>query len=101
MAGVFKLDKKDFVQWLARKTTLSQKAAGDAASRCRRVEKIFNIKLDDAIKNEGGFKKVCLRLEKEKNSYVNKRMNERVAKYIAKSSLVRAVKLYHQFLNSK
>ncbi len=100
MAGVFKLDKEDFVQWLIRKTTLSQRARSDVASRCRRVEKLFNIRLDDAVKSEAGFEKICLKLEKEKSSYVKKGMSEEVIKYVAKGSLVRAVRLYHQFLNS-
>jgi hypothetical protein len=87
----------DFVGWVIEKVKCSPKTARDAASRCRRVERLLNVKLDDAIRNESGFKTIRARLEKEKSLYIKRAMNERVAK----ATLVRAVKLYHQFLNSK
>ena len=87
----------DFVEWVIKKIKCSQKTARDAASRCRRVEKLFNVRLDNAVRTQKGFEMIRQSLKKEMNSYVKPGTN----KWAAKGTLTRAVKLYHQFLNSK
>lgn len=89
--------RHEFVDWVIMRVKYSQKTASDAASRCRRVERLFNVKLDSAVRTQKGFEAICQRLKKEINSYVKPKGDKRVAK----ATLTRAVKLYHEFLNSK
>jgi len=86
-----------FKEWLIKKVKLSSKTASDASSRCRRIEKIFNINLGNAAKSMNGLEKVLERLNTESNAYIKPSVKNR---YAAKATLVRATRLYHQFLNS-
>lgn len=85
----------NFRKWLIEKVRYSNRSANDAASRCRRVEKLLNVELNVVVRTEKGFEMMRERLRKGKNSYFKPGIN--IGKAI--DTLIRAVKLYHQFLN--
>jgi len=81
-----------FRKWLEKRYT-SKKVVSDKLSRCRRVEKLFNINLDK-IKNNKAYDQLL--------SDINHNLEEKVDKNInfvlCKSNFRNALKLYKQFL---
>jgi hypothetical protein len=83
-------------QWLITEARYAARSAKDVLSRCRRVERIFNVNLDKAVKTQDGLEKIMNRLQNESGSYLKPKVNRMLSVSIMKT----AVKLYHRFLNS-
>jgi hypothetical protein len=82
---VFDMEPPVFVEWLIRSRGLTQKAASDALSRCRRVEKMLNIHLKEATSSQKSFNKVL----------------ERLRQQTKRNDLAYSLRLYAQFENPK
>ena len=88
--------KDNFREWLIRKKAYSPRPARDMFSRCKRVERIFNISLDKSIKTEKNLDELLHRLKNDADSYLKAGVN-----HITSVGILRtAVRLYHEYLNN-
>ena len=88
--------KDNFREWLIRKKAYSPRPARDMLSRCKRVERIFNISLDKSIKTEKNLDELLHRLKNDADSYLKAGVNRITSVGILRT----AVRLYHEYLNS-
>lgn len=86
----------EFVEWLKKKKGYSGRSASDAASRCRRVSRVFKVSLDDALSKEEGFESLRQRVTKETSRLVKSGGSE----YSARGAHRLALKLYFEFLQT-
>ena len=88
--------KDSFREWLISKKAYSHRPARDMLSRCKRVERIFSISLDETIKTEKSLDERLHRLKNDADSYLKVGAN-----HITSVGILRtAVRLYHEYLNS-
>ncbi len=52
----------EFIDWLLSDLEISRKAAKDAASRCRRIERDFGIDLDQSVRSQASWDKLLDRM---------------------------------------
>lgn len=88
--------KDNFREWLICKKAYSPRPARDMLSRCKRVERIFDISLAKSIKTEKDLDELLHRLKNDAHSYL-----KAGASHTTSVSILRtAVRLYHEYLNS-
>ncbi len=93
-----KLMNTDNLQdWLIRNKHLGEKPSGDVLSRCRRVERILHISLENEVHPHDRLEKVLERIRKETGSYLKPGSNQQ---YVV-SQLRRAAILYAEYKVSK
>lgn len=86
-------DQKDFVDWL-KTQGLSSRAASDYASRCKRVERIFQISLNKELINVDKFTSLMVDIQK----YAKETANTRNAAYNISGTLRLAVRKFALYL---
>ncbi len=87
------MDTVGLQDWLINKKEFQKKSARDVISRCKRVERIFDISLDTTLKSQADVNELIDRLRAESSSY----LAPEVKKVYAVSVLRRAVKLYAEY----
>ncbi len=92
--------ENEFIQYLATKyrgrftgEPLTTKVISDTIGRIRRLESVFNTKIENHTKNKDSFKKFC-QLIKTKNNYVSKIPTTNKYGY---SRYIYAARLYFKF----
>ena len=88
--------KDNFREWLIRNKAYSPRPARDMLSRCKRVERIFDISLDKSIKTEKNLDELLYKLKNDADSYLKTGANHTTSVGILRT----AVRLYHEYLNS-
>jgi hypothetical protein len=84
---------RNFQNWLENSKELAPKSARDVLSRCRRIERTFEISLAETIKTKEDANLLCERLGKESSSLFAPTTN----KVYATAVLRRAVNLYSEY----
>lgn len=87
--------KRLFYDWLITTEKYSKKSASDMVSRCKRIEKIFNIKLEETIITKENFNKLREKIRTEANTFIMS--GSSFTSSI--SPIVLAIRKYHKFLN--
>jgi len=75
------MEKLPFVTWLLAKRAFAQKSAQDAASRCKRIEKILGMPLERAVSSQARYDEAL----------------ERVWRFSRRNDLLYAFRLYATF----
>lgn len=91
------IDEGKFVNWLVQNKKFGAKSAKDVKSRCHRVERIFNISLDEELIKPHGLEYINNRLIEEQQDYLKPETNVVYATAVLK----RAVTLYAEYLDFK
>ena len=86
--------EKEFLYWLKERKRLKKKSAGDVISRCKRIERTFEIELDSTLKNQKGYNTLYKKLMDKSDLYLKKGSNKATAVAV----LRRAAKHYFEFL---
>lgn len=85
---------RSFLQdvWISKKTgrSMSPKAIGDAVSRCKRIERLYDTELFSLIKTEDSFIKLI-------DEVRDLRISSTAARPYAYAQIVYSLKLYRQF----
>jgi hypothetical protein len=87
------MDHRKFRAWLLEKKKFNDKLTSDAVSRCRRVERLTEVSLDDAVKS-------ARRLDALFDEVIEKTLNSLSPKYKNRrpyNQLLHAVRLYARF----
>jgi len=90
------IKENTFKKWLIEEKQYNEYSARDVLSRCRRVEKVFNIKLSKTVKSINGYNNIRQRLLDEFHRYIKPGANTKKSV----SAIVTAIKVYHNFLYS-
>ena len=88
--------KDNFREWLICNKAYKPRPARDMLSRCKRVERIFNISLDKSIETQKNLEELLHRLKNDADSYLRVGANHTTSVGILRT----AVRLYHEYLNS-
>lgn len=83
-----------FREWLIINQGMKRKSAGDVISRCRRIEKILGLSIEDKIQTSDGLDEILFRLDDESSNYLSPDTN----KIFAVGVLKRAAKLYQAYI---
>ena len=88
------LKEVEFRSWLLTVYELQPKSACDVLSRCRRIERDFDISLDDTLRTHEGFSSLILKI---KDSYTPELTSSKSKPYSITGTLIRACRLYCEF----
>lgn len=86
-----------FTEWLRNVHDMKRKSSNDVVSRCRRIEKIFNIDLDDYVYDSKKVARLTERLRTEYHTYLKPETN----RHYAVTVIIRALNLYTEYCTLK
>ena len=92
MTTKFDSNVEDFREWLV-STGLTKRVAGDYLSRCRRIQRVFNVDLYEAVSKETDYIDLLIRIWR----YAESNTNSQKAKHALNRSLRAACKKYAEF----
>jgi hypothetical protein len=90
------MNDDNFREWLANSKNLSAKQIRDIVSRCNRVERVFNVSLDDVARSERKLETLFERTRSESKTFLKPGANQ----LLASSQLRSAVRKYIEYKGS-
>jgi hypothetical protein len=96
MKAKVKMNDDGFRQWLTKSKNMPDKQARDVVSRCNRIERVFNVSLDDVVRSQRKLETLLERTSVEADNYLKAGANQ----LTASSQLRTAARKYAEYKGS-
>lgn len=90
------MNEDGFRQWLTKNKNTSDKRIRDLISRCNRVERVFNVSLDDVVRSERKLETLFKRTKTEADKFLKPGADQ----MMASAQLRTALRKYVEYANS-